>query len=135
MPRASGILSSYPPSLVHYKAAVSHAAAVLAHLQFSQTKKAFLWVPCATSCSAVAVTSGGVALSTKHPQTQTFKVARSVVMEYSTHAPCLLTLFVQAVPHDIVGNVASLLFAATVMPSCRCASTSGSMSLSRCSMA
>ncbi len=31
-----GTLTSYPPSLVNYKAAVSHVAAVLAHLQFSK---------------------------------------------------------------------------------------------------
>lgn len=50
-------------------------------------------------------------MSTKHPQTHSFWIAKTLLIAYSTHAPCLLILLVQAVLRDIVGNVASRLFA------------------------
>lgn len=64
-----------------------------------------------TLCNFLECDYSKVALSTKHSQTQTSRVARTLLMACSTHAPCLPILLIRAVLRDIVDDVASRLFA------------------------
>ena len=82
---ALGATSSYPPSLVMQKAAVFRVVLQCWHICSFKGWLGFCGYPCAIYCT--------------------------LLVTYSTYVPCLLILFVQAVLHNNVGNVASRLFA------------------------